>query len=717
MPALQNLPPVPAGAPGFGALQVASLGVTQAAEQAHREELAQSSQTISDEEASGLAGIVRRNWEIFKIFRNTRSGWSLRMLDALRQYQGQYSPQKLAEISQFGGSTIYARLTATKCRGAASLLRDIYLAQDRPWGLDPPDDPEIPVQTFSNITQLVQSEILNLKAGGQPLPSIDDVRDRTYSLIEEARMAAKRKAKDKAMVAEDKIETLLKEGGFYIAMAEFLFDLTVYPIAYIKGPVVKMVPQVAWRNGTPYVDQVPRLTWTRVSPFDIWFTPGVADIEFADMIERSRITRAQLNDCLDLPGFNHDAVKQVLTYYNRGYTESPDFTDAQRAVLENRENPAMNWSWMIDQLEFHGNVQGEVLLQAGMPKEDIPDPMRDYGVEIWMIGRYIIKLQLNPNPRKRHCYYATSWEKTPGSPIGMALPDTIGDLQDGANAAFRSIINNMAMSSGPQVVVHDDRLSGMENGESIYPWKRWHVMSDPLGSSSTSAPPIDFFQPQNNVQQLIEVFQLMYTMADDVSAIPRYLQGGAPGGAGRTASGLAMLMGNASKVLQTVCGNIDIDMLEPLLRSTLDMILLTDQTGMLEGDEKVTIKGVMIAMQRETMRSRQLELLQVTANPIDMQIMGPKGRATLLRAVTQNVGIPGAEIVPSDDELAAQQQQAQAQAQMQQMVGHAMGPQTGGPSAPAQAQGNQPSPPSGQQGPRTSIMPSRVVAGGVGGSP
>lgn len=709
----------------FGPLQVMGLRDMSAAEAEHRQDLEASSQSISESEMTGFAAIIRREWDIFRRHRNTNAGWSWRMLQALRQFNGQYEPQKLAEINQFGGSTIYARLTATKCRGATSLLRDIYLAQDRPFGLDPPADPEIPVSIFEAITQQVQAEILGVKAGGAELPSLDDVRDRTYALIEQARMAAKRKASDKASIAEDKVQTLLEEGGFYVALGEFLTDLAIYPLAFIKGPVVKMVQTVRWENQKPMVDQVPKLTWTRVSPFDVWFTPGVADIANADMIERSRITRAQLNDCLDLPGYDHEAVRNVLRFYGRGYTEDPDFTDAQRAVLESRENPAMNESWMLDQLEFHGNVQGEVLLQAGVPKHQIPDPLRDYGCAGWLIGRYLIKVQLNPSPRKRHPLFSTSFEKVPGTPVGNALPDTIGDLQDGANSAFRAIINNMAMSSGPQVVVHDDLLAGNENGEIIYPWKRWHVMSNPLGTSSSTVPPIDFFQPTNNVQALVQVFELMYTMADDVSAIPRYLQGGAAGGAGRTASGLAMLMGNASKVLQTVCGNIDTDVMTPCLTETLDMILLTDETGMLEGDEKVTVKGVQIAMQRETMRSRQLELLQVTANPIDAQIMGPKGRATLLRAVTQNVGIPGGDIVPSEEEMDAQQKAAQVQAQANGMVGHAMGPPEGGPGAPgtgggggpaAQAQGHQPTPLSAQSGPRTNVVASRV-AGGVGGSP
>jgi hypothetical protein len=717
MPVLPVSPTQPSSRQKYGALQVMGLKDLTAAEDQQRQQLAQSSQTISDEEQSGLSGIIRRQWEIFQRHRNTNAGWSWRMLSALRQFNGQYDPQVLAEINAFGGSTIYARLTATKCRGATSLLRDIYIAQDRPWGLEASSDPDIPVEVFTAITQQVQSEIMNVKQAGQPLPSLDDVRDRTYALIELARNAAKKKSTDKARLAEDKIEAILQEGGFYIALGEYLVDLAIYPLAFIKGPVVKIVQTVSWHNGVAYIDMVPRLTWARVSPFDVWFTPGVADIVDADVVERSRITRAQLNDCLDLPGYDHDNVRSVLRDYSRGYTEAPDFTDAQRAVLESRESPQMNESWMLDQIEFHGNVQGQVLIDAGVPERQIPDPLRDYGCAAWMIGRYLIKVQLNPSVRKRHPYYCSSFEKIPGTPVGNALPDTIGDLQDGANAAFRAIVNNMAMSSGPQVVVHDDRLSGGENGDQMYPWKRWHVISDPLGNSSATVPPVDFFQPQNNTQALTQVFEMMYTMADDVSAIPRYLQGGAAGGAGRTASGLAMLMGNASKVLQTVCGNTDTDVILPNLRETLDMLLLTDQTGMLEGDEKVVAKGVQIAMQRETMRSRQLELLQVTANPVDMQIIGPKGRAALLRAVTQNVGIPGDEIVPSDEEIEGQVAAAKAQAAQQGIPGHAMGPPDGAGGGPGQAQGGQPTAPSGQQGPRTSIMPSRAVAGGVGGSP
>jgi hypothetical protein len=166
------------------------------------------------------------------------------------------------------------------------------------------------------------------------------------------------------------------------------------------------------------------------------------------------------------------------------------------------------------------------------------------------------------------------------------------------------------------------------------------------------------------------VYQKFVDMADELSAIPKYLQGsGATGGAGRTASGLAMLMGNASKILQTVAANVDRDVLDPLLGSLYDMIMLTDESGLLTGAEKVRVLGVAVASQRETMRARQLEFLQITANPIDMQIIGPAGRAEVLRSVSNGIGMDGSKIVPSSDDIEAQQKKAEMLAATQGLPG------------------------------------------------
>jgi hypothetical protein len=601
-----------------------------------------------------LAGFIKGQFEIFRNHRNTASGWSGRLIEALRAFNGQYSPEKMREVAKFGGSQIYARLTAQKCRAASSLLRDVYLGQDRPWAVRPPADPDIPDDILQQIDALLKHEQqMVLQTTGQHAPE-DAQQKRRLALLESATEAAKKKASDQARVSEDRIEELLRGGGFYHALAEFLVDLPVFPFACLKGPTVRIMPEVSWPpgGGQPTIEQKPTMVWTRVSPFDIWWTPGVADIANANVIEKSRLTRAELNDLLDLPGFNQDEVRAVLEEYGRGgLYDNWDTTDAERAVLESRENPAWNRSGLISQMEFHGNVQGEILQEYGMP--GVSDRLRDYHIDAYCVGSHVIKANLTPSPRSRHNYFITSFEKVPGTPVGNGLVDMISDLQDVANATLRSLVNNISISSGPQVVVNDDRCRPEENTDELFPWKRWHVTNDPVGNNAK--PPIEFFQPQSNANDLLTVFKAFVDLSDDVSAIPKYVGGQASGGAGRTASGLAMLMGNASKILQTVAANIDRDVFEVALMQLADLVLLSDTTGMLTGEEDIYVQGVNVAVQRETQRQRQLEFLQHTANPMDMDIIGITGRGAVLRSVSQTIGLDGDKVVPSEDELQKKQ--------------------------------------------------------------
>lgn len=628
-----------------------------------------------------LAALIRGQFTIMQNHRQSAAGWADRMLKALRTFNGQYDPEKLAEIKKFGGSTVYARMIAMKCRGASSLLRDVYLTADRPWGISPPADPDVPPEVIGSIQKLVMGEVEQLVQGGVQI-SPDMIRDRINQLMDAARRTEKRNASKRAHIAEDKIEELLETGGFYKAFAEFLVDLPLFPFACLKGPVVRVVPTVSYINGRAQVQQKAKLFWQRVSPFDLYWSPGVSDIEDASVIERTRVTRADLNDLMGLPGYDSDAIRAVLEDYGRGgLVDNWDSTDTERAIAENRESPQMNQTGIINCLEFTGSVQGRMLLEHGFTVNDIPDPLRDYVIQAWLIGRYIIKVQISPSPRKRHPYFITSFEKVPGTPVGNGLPDILEDVGDVANATLRALVNNLSISSGPQVVVNMDRIHHQEDPETMYPWKRWLVTSDPLANNNAQKP-VEFFQPDANAQQLLGVYNQFQNIADDLSAIPKYMAGsGVSGGAGRTAAGLAMLMGNASKILQTVAANIDRDVMHPLLDSLYDMLMLTDVEGILKGDEAINVMGVKVALQRETQRARQLEFLQITANPLDAQILGPVGRAKVLRAVSETIGIPGDGLIPDDEEMQARVD-AQNQAATQQQGLENAGGQAQGQQAP-----------------------------------
>jgi hypothetical protein len=472
---------------------------------------------------------------------------------------------------------------------------------------------------------------------------------------------------------------MLQQGHFYDALSEFLIDIALYPFACLKGPVVRMVNKLTWANRQPTMRVVPQLFWERVDPFNLYWDPGATDVEHAEIIERKKLTRGDLTDVLGLPGYDDNAIRGALEDYANGLRDWLDAPDTEAALIAGREAPQRNLSQRIDAIEYHGNVQGRVLLENGVGEDQIPDPDKDYLVQTWVVGRYTIKTQLSPSPRQRHPYYITSFEKVPGTIAGHGLPDILEDIQEVCNATLRALVNNLSISSGPQVVINTELLDPTVNEDQLYPWKRWKVVSDPLGAGRD---PVTFFQPQSNAQELLQVYTALSALADDVSAIPRYITGeGVSSGAGRTASGLSMLMGNAQKVLQTVAANIDSDVMRGILEALYDMIMLTDQSGLLSGEEEVKVNGVVVALQKETQHQKQLQFLQITANPVDLNIIGEVGRGRVLRALATGLGMPD-DIVPDDDDLRQQQAASQAQAAAGGPPGAPGGPPRG-PGGPA----------------------------------
>jgi hypothetical protein len=620
-------------------------------------------------------------------------------------FEGKYDASKLSQIQAFGGSEVYSRIVANKSRGATALLRDVYMGPERPWSLRPVADPPIPPEIRTSILQLIATEVQTMQMAGQPVEE-NQVHMRYVGLLHAAQQAARRNAMTQATAAADKMDDILSAGGFYEAMGEFLQDLPLFPYAVLKGPVVRMVPRLTWVNKRPSIQNKPVMFWERVNPFDIYWSPGASALSDAAIIQRVRYTRADLNDLLGVPGYDEAAVRNALTDYAHGLREWLDAPDPEQAINEGREDPSLNRSQYIEGIEFHGNVQGQTLLDEGVNPKLVPDADREYMIQSWVVGRWTIKTQINPSPRQRHPFFLTSFEKVPGTIAGHSLPDILEDIQEVANAAYRALVNNLSISSGPQVIVNDEMISPTENGDELYPWKRWHVQGDPLGNQRE---PVTFFQPTSNTQELLGVINAMNVMADEQSAIPRYLTGESlSGGAGRTASGLGMLMNNAAKVLQTVAANVDTNVLEPLIEALYEMIMLTDTSDLLTGEEQIQVLGSKVSAQKETERQRQLQFLQITANPIDGPIIGEMGRARLLRAISEGMGLPD-DIVPDDQTLQAQMDaQKRLQAAGMAVQAHAQANGEHAPGPPGQEQEKKPGeePKAGPPGPQGPAGPS-----------
>jgi hypothetical protein len=95
-----------------------------------------------------------------------------------------------------------------------------------------------------------------------------------------------------------------------------------------------------------------------------------------------------------------------------------------------------------------------------------------------------------------------------------------------------------------------------------------------------------------------------------------------------------MLMGNASKILQTVAANIDRDVINPALSGLFDMVMLTDSLACSPARKKLRVRGVAWSLSRKRPSAPARWSSCSHRQPDRHADHGPKGRATVLRAVS-----------------------------------------------------------------------------------
>jgi hypothetical protein len=620
---------------------------------------------------TSLASHVRKCWEEA---RDAKRPIETTMLKSLRQRKGEYEPDKLAAIRESGGSEIFMMVTETKCRGAESWLRDILRDEGRVTvGQKPTPEPELPPDFNQKVSQAQAQQIIQLVQSGAPIDpqAMEDIQT---SALEEAQREVMEEATERAEAMQTFIRDQFTEGGMVDAFDAFISDLVTYPNAFLKGPTVRRVRNLQWAKGpdgsySPLVEEKLAPTYSRVDPFRFYPEPGITRLKDGYSIEHHDLSESDLTDLIGVPGYDDEAIRALLA-------EGPsnDWMWGAEYTKESLENKYTTWRTDVNKfgaLEFWGRVSGKLLREWGLSSEDVPDIAAMYDANVWLVGSWVIKATLNYDPLGDKPYRTTSFIKLPGAFWGRGVPELIEDVQAMCNAAARALSNNMGIASGPQVEVTADRLAPGEKITQMYPWKIWQTVSDPMGSGR---PAINFMQPDDRSGPLMQVYQQFARMADEQSGIPAYMYGdGQVGGAGRTSSGLSMLMGSAGKGIRQVIMHIDFDAIGPTVTSQYNWNMQYVDRPDIKGDCEIVPRGAVTLANREQLNVRRVEFLQATANPIDAEIVGMPGRAAILREVAKGLSMPVDDIVPSKDALEAKEAIKQAMEQQAAMAG--AGPQ------------------------------------------
>jgi hypothetical protein len=599
-----------------------------------------------------LTGLTSYMKTAFDSARQAKRPIEDRMLDSLRQRSGEYDPYRLDEIHDFGGSDIFMMITETKCRAAESWIRDILLEEDSgpPWDLTPTPIPELPPESHDEINARVAERVMTMIGSEGDAPDQQIIKELKEVAMDEVHSEVLQEAMNRIDGMRLKIKDQFAQGGWIESFNDFITDLSTYPSAFIKGPVIRRQRMLQWQrdeNGKTTAQVGERLApeFDRVDPFRIFPEPGICKIDDGYMFEHHRLSESDLSELIGVPAYDDDAIRKVLED-GAGITWFADEgVEREKEEIQGNHIPFDKPAEMFDALEFWGKISGRMLIEWGLTKEQVPDDAKMYDANVWVVGNYVIKAVLNYDPLGKKPYHKTSFIKSPGSFWGKSIPEMIQDIQQVCNASARSLVNNMGIASGPQVEVNLDRIPANEDITDMHPWKIWQTVNDPMGSSAKA---VNFFQPSSNVNELMSIFEKFSQLADEHSGIPAYIHGNVDvSGAGRTSSGLSMLMGAAGKGIRQVVSHIDGDIVKPVVQAQFVYNMRYDEDESIKGDAEVIARGATYLAVRETTDTRRLEFLNATSNDVDMQILGPDGRAEILRQVAKGLKMPLPGLIPT----------------------------------------------------------------------
>lgn len=572
--------------------------------------------------------------------RQTEERW----LSDLRQYKGQYDPAVLAKIGP-NRSKAFVRKTRVKIKTIDSRVADLLFpaGTEKNWEID-----TTPVPSVSPEQKSLVAQRLAQMAQGQPVPP---------EIVEQAILKmAKEASKKMAKVIEDQ----LVEARYKDVAIKTVHSGHLYGTGVMKGPLVERKIRTRFvQQGNSWIAKSETYVVPFVDYVPLWrFYPDMSATELDQCryaYERHQMTKADLVNLSQRKSFNKQRIVDYIKSNPQGEVKLRYFDNELRAIGE-RNSTQGNKAGTYEVLERWGWLDGASLKDAGVP---VPENRvhETFFSNVWLLpDGQIIKAVLQPINGVTWPYHMYYFDKDETSIFGEGIASIMRDDQTMINAATRMMLDNGGITSGPQLEVNPSLLASLDKVEEVFPWKIWL-----RNNSSPGTPAIRAIEMPNNLGNLSGMADRFENNADETTAIPRYMSGeNTSSGAAGTASGMSMLMGAANIVIKDLITSYDEGITRPFLQALYRWNMQFHKDNSIKGDFDVKARGAASLVAKEV-RARQLnEFAAMTDNPSD----GPYiKRDALLRQRAEANEL--SEVVKTEDEVAAEQNNEMAQMQQQ----------------------------------------------------
>jgi len=311
--------------------------------------------------------------------------------------------------------------------------------------------------------------------------------------------------------------------------------------------------------------------------------------------------------------------------------------------------------------EYHGPLSAEDMhaLAQATGRDDLleaapeDDPLEELHATVWFSQGELLKLGIHPLDSGEALYSVWNLERDDSTIWGFGIPYIMRDQQRALAAAWRMMMDNAGLTTGPQIVVNHSAVEPADGDWQLAPNKLWYRKNGaPAGVPAFELHNIDSHQPE-----LANIIELARRFIDEETAIPLIAQGDQSSHVTQTAHGMSILMNAANVVFRRVVKNWDDDMTRPNVRRLYHWNMQFSEQEHIKGDFEVDARGTSVLLVREIQSANLMTMVNAFAGH---PVLGPLTKIpALYRRLVQSMMLPADEVVLTDEEI--EQQQAQQQ--------------------------------------------------------
>ena len=607
-------------------------------------------------------GVELNTW--FSEAERDRRDVEQRWLRDLRQYRGEYDPEIKAKMHP-KRSKAFLSITRTKTKTLSARETDLLFPAngEKNWSIVPTPIPELNPEIIQNIMLQYQQQ-----TGEEP----------TEELIKKF---INTEANKRCTAMEQEMADQLAELRYREIIRKTILSGNIYGTGILKGPLVKTQISKRW---LPQGNKWATIELKKILPFcehvPLWdIYPDMSAREPEDMryiFQRYVMNRHKVWELAKRDDFNKQAIVSYLKAHPQGDAEYKNHEQDLRALNSDASDPtaykettsagtsSLNAGTNIasrtgkyEVKEMWGYISTDKLVELGIEIDEEQVGL-EVAANIWMLGPLVIKAIVSPIEGVTLPYHFYYYDKDDTSLWGEGIPTIMRDAQKLFNASVRAMLDNAAISAGPIIEANTDLLDPSEDPRDIYPFRVF--LRDGTGMEA-SAEAIRVTTLPSYTNEFMTMINFFMTAADEITAIPRYMYGetGNIGGAGKTASGLSMLMGAANVTLKDQVKNFDDGITKPFIKALYFWNMEFNSKEHIKGDFSVQSRGSTSLIAREVRQENLNQFLNITNNEIDLMYTR---REKVLREMVKVLDLDDLELLKDENTIIIETEQRNKQA-------------------------------------------------------